>query len=262
MLTGLDTPEVVRKVSDSDEIYLLDTTNPDEMIEGYENATILSIIDHHKLGGLRTSSPLDANIRAYGCSATILYEIIESEGNLDNIPVEIGLLMLSSIISDTLNLKSPTTTEQDKRAVKMLAEVGKIYDIDSFSESLFEAKSDITGISDGDLLQYDAKEYEFAGKRVLLAVFETARPKNVFERFDSLRKEIEKLLSDGKYDNVIFFLIDILGETGYYLVQESVVDRWIEDGFNVKTKGVDFVELEGVVSRKKQIVPVMEKVIK
>lgn len=257
------TPKLVTKVSEKDEIFLMDTTNPEEMINGYEKGTINAIIDHHKLGGLSTSQPLEVVIKAYGCTATVFYEYIMNEAfDIKCLPKEIAGLMVSAIISDTLFLKSPTTTKLDREAIRILSEIAQISNVEEYANRLFDAKSDVSDVTDKYLINSDAKRFVLGNKKVLVSVVETTRPKNVLERVNNIKKEMLNIDQKSGYDFIAFFVIDIINQNAYYIVQGNVIDKWIASGYEVDMNGKDYVLLPGIISRKKQIIPVLEKVSK
>jgi len=260
---NVKTPSILTKVSEGDEIYLMDTTNPDEMINGYDKVNINMIIDHHKLGGLSTVMPLDVTVRAYGCSATVLYEYMINENyDINLLPKEVAGLMISSIISDTLFLRSPTTTKLDREALQILSKVATMSDLSMYANKLFDAKADLDDITDMELISYDAKKFDIGGKKVLVSVIETVKPKDIFLRVKNIRKEMQNSVSSGEYEYIAFFIIDIINRNAYYIVQGNIIDKWVANGYNVEVEGQDYVLLPGIVSRKKQIIPVLEKVSK
>lgn len=262
-------PEVINNLPEEAKVFLVDSTNPDELPLITEDIEVTEIVDHHKMGGLTTSKPLNVTIRTYGCTATLLYEYMLNETPYLKLPKEIAGLMLSAILSDTLNLKGPSTTDKDREIVKQLKPIAGIEDINEYADKMFDAKSSIEGMSMEDIVNTDAKEYELGGKRSLVAVFETVKPQVVIEKKEELVKALETTKTKDGYQMIFFFVIDILNEIAYYFSsgeQSSSVetaddkeDSIIAKGYNVSIDPSGITMLDGVVSRKKQIVPVLEK---
>ena len=158
------------------------STNPDELPLITEDIEVTEIVDHHKMGGLATSKPLNATIRTYGCTATLLYEYMLNETPDLKLPKEIAGLMLSAILSDTLNLKGPSTTDKDRTVAKQLTSIADVGDVNEYADKMFDAKSSIEGMSMEDIVNTDAKEYELERKRSLVAVFETVNHRWLLRR--------------------------------------------------------------------------------
>ncbi len=259
---GIELPAQQSSFKPGTKLIIVDTTNPDELFDTSE-LEIVGIYDHHKLGGLKTSKPLEVIVQPVGSTATVLYQYFSINGiTKEQIPADIAGLIASSIISDTLNLKSPTATKIDREVLSVTAEIAGISDIDGYAQDMFEAKSDISDLTPEQIITYDSKEYTFGNQRVLIGVFETVKPEKLFEKYVELAGAIEKLKQEKGYNHIFFFVIDVLEQTGYYLVQQNPTDKYIKEGFGVQVTPTDrFVELKGVVSRKKQIVPVLEKIV-
>lgn len=266
---NFDRPEVVENLPEEAKVFLVDSTNPDELPLITEDIEVIEILDHHKMGGLSTSKPINATIRNYGCTATVLYEFMLSETPDIKLPKEIAGLMLSAILSDTLNLKGPSTTDKDKSTAQILAQTAEMKNIDEYADKMFDAKSSIEGMSMEDIVNTDAKEYELGGKRSLVAVFETVKPQVVIEKKDEIVKALEATKAKDGYQMIFFFVIDILNEIAYYFssgeqsssvkTSDDTEDAVITRGYNVSIDPSGITMLDGVVSRKKQIVPVLEK---
>ena len=259
---GIKMPITKQQFKPGQKLILVDTSNPDEL-PVLDDLDIIGIFDHHKLGGIKTPKPIEVFIQPVGSSVTVLYQYFIANGlTINDIPEDIAGLIACGIISDTLNLKSPTTTEIDKNVLSIVAERAGITDINKLAQAMFDAKSSLEGLTPVDILTYDAKEYNIDGKRTLVAVFETVRPEKLFEKHVDLLAAIDQLKKEKQYDYVLFFVIDVLNQTGYYMLQENQADEFIKNGYRVTFDKDDrFVELKGVVSRKKQIIPVLEKFV-
>ena len=252
---GLDKPEIISDVTAEDSVVIVDTNNPAELPPSINEARIIGIIDHHLLaGGLKTKSPIEITVRPLACTATILYDLIG--GDIDRAPNAIKGAILSCILSDTLEFRSPTTTPHDRAvAVKLAAELG--VDIPSFAADLFAAKSDVSAFSDAELLRLDSKEYEIEGKQFRISVLETTAPQVLLDRKDSLIAALPAVAAEDGADQVVLFIVDILREEATLLVPNDLVKQLAEKSFGATVTG-DTVVLPGIMSRKKQIIPVLK----
>ena len=249
---GLDKPEIISGVEANAPVVIVDTNNPAELPEGINDADIQAIIDHHKLvGGLETKGPIDITIRPLACTATIMYDLMGDDAA--KMPDAIKGAALSCILSDTLEFRSPTTTDHDRAVVETLAaDLG--VDIAAYASEMFEAKSDVSAFSDAELLRMDSKEYTVDGKGFRVSVLETTAPKLVLDRKDSLMASMVDVAKEDGADQVLLFVIDILNEEATLLVPNDLVKTVAEKSFGAEVTG-DTVVLPGIMSRKKQIIP-------
>jgi manganese-dependent inorganic pyrophosphatase len=251
---NLDKPEIIDGVDAGEPVVIVDTNNPAELPVGINDADIQAIIDHHKLvGGLETKGPIDITIRPLACTATIMYDLMGEDAA--KMPEAIRGAALSCILSDTLEFRSPTTTNHDRAVAQKLADDLGI-DMAAYAADLFEAKSDVSAFSDAELLRMDSKEYEVGGKQFRVSVLETTAPKIVLDRKDSLMASMVDVAAEDGADQVLLFVVDILNEEATLLVPNDLVKSVAEKSFGVTVTG-DTVVLPGVMSRKKQIIPVL-----
>jgi len=251
---NLDKPEIIDGVDAHAPVVIVDTNNPAELPDGINDADIQSIIDHHKLvGGLETKGPIDITIRPLACTATIMYDLMGDDAA--KMPEAIKGAALSCILSDTLEFRSPTTTDHDRAVAQKLANDLGI-DVAAYAADLFEAKSDVSAFSDAELLRMDSKEYEVGGKQFRVSVLETTVPKIVLDRKDSLMASMVDVAAEDGADQVLLFVVDILNEEATLLVPNDLVKSVAEKSFGATVTG-DTVVLPGVMSRKKQIIPVL-----
>lgn len=256
---GMDHPELISELAEGSDVVIIDTNNPEELLPGIHNTNTLEIIDHHKLvGGLSTSEPLNMTIRKYGCVATVVWELIKDEVPMDAPNWVYGFLM-ASILSDTLKLTSPTTTENDRVALQELAARAKL-DVNEYAEELFSAKSDLTGMSAEDILLSDSKVFQMGTKKVRVAVLETAKPENVLSMKDDLISAMNSLKQKEGSDYLFFYAVDILNNSAEMMVSTEEEKQLGGKAHNTVFNG-GTLSLPGVVSRKKQMVPNLEKVI-
>ena len=222
------------------------------MPDSIHDADIIQIIDHHKLsGGLETKAPIDITIKPLACTATIMHNLMGD--NASKMPDNIKGAMLSCILSDTLEFRSPTTTDQDRDlAVSLAAELN--IDLSTYAAEMFEAKSDISAFSDAELIRMDSKEYQTGGTKFRVSVLETTAPKIVLDRKSSLMESFQLVATEDGVDEVLLFVVDILNEEATLFVPNERVKGVAEKSFGVTVEG-DTVVLPGVMSRKKQIIP-------
>ena len=185
-------PALLEGVAKGDEVVLVDTNNPEELFANINDATIVQIIDHHKLvGGLETKAPLEITMRPVGCTATIIHDLVAE--HYKTMPENMKGVMLSCIISDTLAFRSPTTTPHDKDVAEKLAKELKL-DIATYSSEMFAAKSDISDLSDKGLLHVDSKRFDVGDKHLRISVVETTDASVVLKRKEGIVSAIQELL--------------------------------------------------------------------
>lgn len=254
----VEVPELNSKFEKGDKVIIMDTNNPEELTPGIENAEIMEIVDHHKLfGGLKTDSPISVTMKPVGCTATIVWEMIKSE--TEEVPAEIAGLLLACIVSDTLKFSSPTTTESDKQAGEELQKIAKVK-IDELAEKMFEAKSDLGDATAKDILLMDSKKVTMNGKDVRVSVLETTKPQLSLDRKSEIEEAIEAMISEEKLDGLYFFVVDIINQGAKVFVVNDHQQEVLEKAFKGKVDGDKIMDLPGVVSRKKQMIPELERV--
>lgn len=257
MLSRWNVPQpAMLELSAADQVVIVDTNNPQELPDNINEADILEIIDHHKLvGGLETKNPPTVTMRPLACTATLIYDLME--GDADSMPQDMMGVMLSCILSDTLEFRSPTTTPHDKDvALKLAQKLG--VDVSAYAGELFAAKSDVSDYTDAGLVNMDSKKFPAGDKNMRVSVVETTTPAAILARKDGIVaaiKEIEQKETD--IDGVLFFVVDILKEEATALAYNDISKKILEASFGVTIAG-DTIVLPGIVSRKKQIVPALK----
>jgi len=248
-------PRIVTEIADGTKAVIVDTNNPAELPANVNALDVVAIIDHHKLvGGLETKGVIDITIRPLACTATLMHDLMGADAA--KMPKWVKGLMLSCILSDTLEFRSPTTTAHDKALAEALAkDLG--LSIAEYAAKLFEAKSDVGAFSDAELLRMDSKEYTVAGKELRVSVLETTAPKVVLDRKASLMNSMVGVAKEDGADQVLLFVIDILKEEATLLIPNDLVKSLAEASFGVKVTG-DTVVIPGLMSRKKQIIPALK----
>ncbi|MGR3565123.1 MAG: manganese-dependent inorganic pyrophosphatase [Heliomarina sp.] len=249
---GLEKPAIIDGVEVGAPVVIVDTNNPAELPDNINDADIQAIIDHHKLvGGLETKGPIDITVRPLACTATIMHDLIGDD--LTKMPEQIKGAMLTCILSDTLEFRSPTTTPHDRAVAEKLAkELG--VDVSEYAGEMFAAKSDVSAFSEAELLRMDSKEYEVGGKQFRVSVLETTAPQMVLDRKDALMSAMTGVAEEDGADQVLLFVVDILNEEATLLVPNDLVKTVAEKSFGASVSG-DTVVLPGIMSRKKQIIP-------
>ena len=249
---NLEKPGIIEDVSAEDRVVIVDTNNVAELPPSINEADVIEVIDHHMLqGGLKTRRPISITIRPLACTATIMHDLMGPD--VANMPDEIRAAMLSCILSDTLEFRSPTTTDHDREvAEKLAAELG--ISIPDYAAELFAAKSDVSSFSDAELLRMDSKEYEVGGTKFRVSVLETTSPQAILARKDGLVAAMREVCAEDGADQVLLFVVDILNEEATLLVPNDFIKAVAEKSFGVSVEG-DTVVLPGIVSRKKQIIP-------
>jgi manganese-dependent inorganic pyrophosphatase len=206
------------------------------------------------VGGLKTRAPIDITIRPLACTATIMHDLMGAD--VAAAPRAIKGAMLSCILSDTLEFRSPTTTAHDRAVAEALAaDLG--VSVPELAAAMFEAKSDVSAYSDAALLRMDSKEYTLGGKELRVSVLETTAPKVLLDRKASLMAAMPGVAAEDKADHVLLFVIDIIREEAHLLVPDATVKAIAEASFGVPVTG-DTVVLPGILSRKKQILPMLK----
>ncbi len=252
---GFDEP-ILKTSYKGEKIYLTDHSDLAQAPDDIKEATIVGIVDHHKLGDITTHAPLECWIRPVGCTNTIIKQMYDYY-HVD-IPSNIAAIMLCAILSDTVMFKSPTCTKEDTKAVKELAKIAQIDDPKALGLEMFKVKSAIDGTPIRDLVMRDFKDFDMSGHKIGIGQLEVVDT-SVFDKIeDKLLKDMQNLKDEGKRDSVLLLLTDIMKEGSKLLVVSSDKSV-IEKAFNKKLCN-NKVWLDGVLSRKKQVVPFLEKV--
>jgi len=247
----IEAPELIESLEEGSNVILVDHNSPSESIDNLENMNIVKVVDHHKLA-LETSYPLFYRAEAVGCSETILYKLY-NENDVEIKP-EIAHLMLSAIISDTLLLKSPTTTDDDKKAVEALAKIAGV-DYEEYGLEMLKAGTDLSSFTIDEILDLDAKQIDFKDVKSIVNQVNTASIPDVLEMKDELEAGIEKIIEKEDLDLFMLLITDIVNSNSQVIVLGKDA-ALVEKAYGVKLED-NTALLEGVVSRKKQVVPIM-----
>ena len=251
---GISAPELLESVAEGQEVCLVDHNEFNQSVEGIEKAKILSVTDHHRIANFETSEPLYYTAKPYGCTSTILFEEFKMLGH--EIEKKEAILMASSIISDTLLLKSPTTTDYDKKALEELGKIAEI-DIEKYGLEMLKAGTDLGDFSEEELVNLDAKSLDKDGRKFVIAQVNTVSIEDVLKRQEKLESAINAEIERNNLELFVLAITDILNSNSEIIALGDKADV-VEKAFGVKLEN-NTAFLEGVVSRKKQILPNIDK---
>jgi len=206
---GGELPELKTSVA-GERVFIVDSTDKAHFQDDIDEATIIGIADHHKLGDLTTDTPLEAWIRPIGCSNTVIYEMYRCYGV--EVPKEIAGLMMMAILSDTVIFKSPTCTKVDTKAVKELAQIAGVTDYKKLAMEMFIVKSAVDGASARDLNTRDYKEFNMNGTKVGIGQLEMVDISVLEPREEELLEDMKKMKEEGGLHTVLILLTDIMKE--------------------------------------------------
>ena len=231
-------------------VILVDHNEREQSVVGLDEAEIIEIVDHHKIGNIGTSIPINFRNMPLGCTETILYLMFKENGV--DIPKNIAGLMMSGIISDTLLLSSPTTTDVDRKALKELAEIAGV-DYEKYGMEMFKAGSSMEGKSISEIIHGDFKNFTVDNQKVGIGQVSTMSTDEIMSKQDEFITCLNEIAKDEDYSVIALFVTDILKNGSYIFFNEKAFDI-ISNSFGVN----DIKEghfFDGLVSRKKQIVP-------
>ncbi|MFT4309421.1 MAG: manganese-dependent inorganic pyrophosphatase [Candidatus Woesearchaeota archaeon] len=249
----VEQPEIMTSV-DNAKIILVDHNEKAQSLDDINEDNIIEIIDHHKIGDIRTTNPILFINAPIGCTATIIYELYNYHGIA--IPDNVKGLLLSAILSDTVIFKSPTCTPKDKEvALKIGEELG--IDCMELGKEQFIAKSDFQGKSKEDILLLDSKNYEFGKGKVIVSQVELADTNAIMEDKEAYLRMMRDMMTKVNAMGFVFIVTDIIME-GSVLLVVSDNPELLESAMQIKLDGGS-VFVEGLMSRKKQVVPLLEK---
>lgn len=237
-------------VPERDQVILVDHNERSQAVDGIEEAKIVEIVDHHRLGGLETSEPIFIRHEPVGSTATIVANM-HWHRNID-IPKNIAGILLAAIISDTVLFKSPTATEKDRETASKLAKIADL-EIQKFGMDMLKAGSVVDKLSAGEIVATDLKEFQIGEYYVAISQISVMDPKAVLRQQSQLNAALQAICEKEQYNMAILLITDILNEATY-LLHYGQPSGLIENAFDVgRPDGTWY--LPGVMSRKKQVVP-------
>ena len=251
---GIEAPRVIDSIPDGADVILVDHNNPLESIDNLDKLKILKVVDHHCIY-LNTSYPLYYRAEPVGCTETILFKMYK-EYNVE-VDKQIATLMMSAIISDTLLFKSPTCTEEDVKAVKELAKIADI-DYEAYGMNMLKAGTDLSSFSIGEILNLDAKEVNLKSTKAIINQVNTASIPDVMEMKAELEEGINNVIEEKGLDLFILLITDIVNSNSQVIVLGKDA-HLVEKAYNVTLED-NTALLKGIVSRKKQVIPIVTEV--
>ena len=250
----LEAPELIESVDEGQEVILVDHNEFNQSVERIEKAKVLEVVDHHRIANFETGEPLYYTAKPYGCTSTILF----GEYKINNVEIskEEAILMASAIMSDTLLLKSPTTTEYDKKALEELEKIAGI-DIKEYGLEMLKAGTDLNDFTAKELISLDAKSLDKNGIKFVIAQVNTVSIEDVLTRQEELENAIKEEIEGKGLELFVLAITDILNSNSEIIALGNKVEA-VEKAFDIKLEN-NRTFLEGVVSRKKQILPNIDK---
>ena len=238
------------------QVMLTDHNEYDQSVDGLQEAEILEIVDHHNIGSIGTMAPINFRSMPVGSSNTVLYKMYK-EHNI-KVPKENAGLMLSGIISDTLLLVSPTTTELDKQTAQELAEIAGV-DLNKYGLEMLKAGTSLKGKTEEDILFGDFKMYEVNNKKICVTQVSTFDINDFNNSIEKYKDLLNKNAENNNYNVFAFFITDILKNGSYVYYNESAQEI-MEKAFDIKNMEQG-TYIDGCVSRKKQVIPKLMRVL-
>ncbi|WP_035794285.1 putative manganese-dependent inorganic diphosphatase [Butyrivibrio sp. WCD3002] len=235
------------------QIILVDHNEKSQTVDGIDNAEILEIIDHHRLGSsIETANPVFFRNQPLGSSCTIIYSMYKEAGiAVDKITAS---LMLSAIISDTLMYRSPTCTEIDKQAGKELAQIAEI-DVEEFAREMFRAGSNLGSKTPKQIVHQDFKKFTVEDKNIGIGQINSMSAEELAEIKERVLPELEDIMKSDGLDMIFFMMTNIIAESSIIAFAGNKAENIIDTGFHVEAGSEHTALLKGVVSRKKQLLP-------
>lgn len=245
MLRLVDSSEFERK-----QVILVDHNQQSQSVDGIDEASILEVIDHHNLGTIGTSMPINFRCMPVGCTCTIIYKLYQEAGV--KIPKDIAGIMLSAILSDTLLFKSPTTTSIDVEIGGELAKIAGL-NIEEYGTKMFKAASSVAGLSVEEIIHSDMKTFKYGESNMAIGQCITMDFDELLERKDEIVAGLNDMTEHGKYSVALLFVTDII-KNGSYLFFNDNSEEILEEAYGIEHANQG-VYLDGMVSRKKQMLP-------
>jgi manganese-dependent inorganic pyrophosphatase len=251
---GFSPLEIMTDATDKT-IALVDHSDLNQAPDNLSADSVVAIVDHHKIGDVTTNNPIFCYVKPVGCTGTVLKQMYDAQGAA--VDPKVAGLMLSAILSDTVNFKSPTCTDEDKKAVAELKEIAGVTDTEELFMAMLKAKSSVAGVPARDLLNRDYKDFDMNGNKVGCGQLERATLDQVAEIRDDLYNAMKEQKAEGGHHTILLMLTDVMKE-GTQLVVLSDDDSLVEGAFDSKLDG-NSMWIPGMMSRKKQTVPNMQK---
>ena len=254
----VNVPRLVEKVAqETKQVILVDHNESQQSADDIDEVRILEVIDHHRIANFQTSDPLYYRAEPVGCTATILNKLYKENGV--KIKKEIAGLMLSALISDSLLFKSPTCTDEDVAAANELAKIAEV-DANQYGLAMLKAGADLSDKTVEQLITLDAKNFDMGDKKVKIAQVNAVDTNECLSQQKQIEEAIEAVIAKENLDLFLFVVTDILTNDSVGIALGKMSNA-VEKAFNVDLDN-HTATLKGVVSRKKQIVPVLTDTMK
>lgn len=258
---GISSPQLISitDILPEDKVILVDHNEADQRLVGLNPEQIIGIYDHHKVN-VNFSSPIEICVMPFGSSNTVAWQLFSEIKFV--IPTDLAKLMLCAILSDTVGLKSSTTTEKDRLAVADLSSISGLNDISSLTMEIFKAKSNVAMLTDDQVIRNDYKIFDFGGKKVFIDQLETVEQDVLLsDRKAGLLQSLETIKSQEKVDFIILAVTDILKINTKLLVSGAEETDLIQEAFGgIVTENI--LDIGPKMSRKKDIAPAIENALK
>ncbi|MGX6590867.1 putative manganese-dependent inorganic diphosphatase [Cetobacterium ceti] len=232
-------------------VILVDHNERGQSVDGLQDARILQVVDHHKFANFETEEPVKINAETVGCTCTIVYDLFKDAGITPR--KEIAGILLSAILSDTLLFKSPTCTEKDIKVARELANLAGLENFEKYGMDMLIAGTSLGDKTPHEILNMDMKEFTMSGLKVAVAQVNTVDVDGVLAKQGELEEVMNKLIEERNYNLFLLVITDIV-KSGSMTLALGSHPSLVERGFNAKLDN-NVAWLDGVVSRKKQIIP-------
>ncbi|ARF17203.1 manganese-dependent inorganic pyrophosphatase [Sporosarcina ureae] len=254
---GFEAPRFIEKAApETSQVILVDHNERQQSVDDLEDVQVLEVIDHHRIANFQTNDPLYYRAEPVGCTATILNKLFKEHGV--EIPKNIAGLMLSAIVSDSLLFKSPTFTDQDQAAAEELAAIAEV-DAAVYGLNMLKAGADLSSVPVKDLANLDSKEFIFGDVKMEIAQVNAVDLQDILGRQDELEAELNEVIKQKELDLFLFVVTDIINSDSVIIALGKEAER-AGSAFNVAFTN-NAALLKGIVSRKKQIVPVLTEAL-
>jgi manganese-dependent inorganic pyrophosphatase len=238
-------------------VILVDHNELFQAVDGIEEAEVLEVVDHHRIGDLQSTLPISFTGEPVGATSTLIQE--KYERSFVSPTKEIAGILLAGILSDTLLLRSPTTTEKDKEIAEKLSLIAGV-NMNEFGMEMFRHASSIAGKEIKDVIASNFKEYEIEGRMIGIGQSETIDGEGLLKRRRDFEKELKRIKDVHKLDLAIMVISDVIKE-GSFILSSGDQDV-IQQAFGTAEKTHGAIFLKGVLSRKKQILPAIGQALK
>lgn len=257
---GFKVPRVIKTASNEvNAVMLVDHNEPQQSVSDIDKVRVTHVVDHHRIMNFNTTDPIYYRAEPMGCTSTIVWKMYHENGI--EIPQNIAGIMLSAIISDTLLLKSPTTTDYDHKAVKSLAKIAGV-DYEDYGLKELKAGTNIDNKTEDQLISGDAKSFKLSGNQVRVAQVNVVDLPDAMKRKDAFLKAMDKSAKENNYDLFMLLITNILdSDSDALVVGSDSAKAAFEKAFGKKLDNSE-IKLPGVVSRKKQVVPPLTEAFK